>query len=226
MALHPLDNPVWAALSGRQQNFATGSGRFKCFRDDVGLFAAAARPEDGYEGLGDVMHPGAVVGIVTTAPIGIPAGLELVEASAVPQMVAASFVPAGRDVSMRTLADPDVPAMLELTGLTRPGPFFSRTIELGHYLGVFDGPRLVAMAGERMRLPGLTEISAVCTHPDYQGRGYAKALMSSIGREIVARGETPFLHVRAANAVAIATYRSLGFDVRREIIFTVLRRPA
>ncbi len=96
---------------------------------------------------------------------------------------------------------------------------------MGDYLGIFDGRRLVAMAGRRMHVPGFIEVSAVCTHPDYQGRGYAKALVSSVAAGIAAGGDTPFLHVRQTNTVAIATYERLGFATRRVMSITVLRRP-
>ena len=109
-----------------------------------------------------------------------------------------------------------------MTSLTHPGPFFARTIEMGHYAGIFEDNRLVAMAGERLRLPGYTEISAVCTHPDFQGRGHAKALVSAIGQRIVDHGETPFLHVR--NTAAIVWYEKLGFDIRQAMVFTVVKR--
>jgi len=105
-----------------------------------------------------------------------------------------------------------------------PGPFGRRTIEMGHYIGVFDGGRLIAMTGERLRLDGFGEVSAVCTHPDYQGRGIAKALVSVIGSEIVARGEVPFLQAYTSNAAAIATYRRLGFVPRRDLTFTTIKR--
>jgi predicted GNAT family acetyltransferase len=139
-------------------------------------------------------------------------------------MIATELRPVDSTVHIRTLRARDVPAMLGLVELTHPGPFLSRTIEMGRYAGIFDAGRLVAMAGERMRLAGFTEVSGVCTHPDYQRRGYARALVSDIARGIVARSETPFLHVRANNPAAIATYERLGFITRREMVFTVVQR--
>ena len=103
--------------------------------------------------------------------------------------------------------------MADLVARTNPGPFTARTIELGNYLGVFDGERLVAMAGERMRLPGYTEISAVCTDADYRGRGLAGHLTALIARDIAAAGSVPFLHVLADNP-ARHLYESLGFRQR------------
>lgn len=121
------------------------------------------------------------------------------------------------------LGDGDSPEMLELTALTKPGPFGPRTHELGYYVGIRDQGKLVAMAGERLKVPGFTEVSAVCTHPDHLGKGYAAALMTEVMRAIRERGETPFLHVRADNARAIAIYERLGFRTAWQGHFAVLR---
>jgi predicted GNAT family acetyltransferase len=118
----------------------------------------------------------------------------------------------------------DVPAMLALAAATQPGPFGPRTIELGRYLGIRRGGTLVAMAGERMRLDGFTEISAVCVHPDHRGRGYAADLVLALAASIVARSEVPFLHVFSSNAAAISLYRKLGFAPRRRLHLAVLVR--
>jgi ribosomal protein S18 acetylase RimI-like enzyme len=108
--------------------------------------------------------------------------------------------------------------------LTKPGPFAQRTIVLGSYVGIRSGDQLVAMAGERMRFDGFTEISAVCTHPDHRGRGHAVLLVSALMRSILARGETPFLHIFSDNTSAAALYRKLGFTYRRSLTVTVLKR--
>jgi len=115
---------------------------------------------------------------------------------------------------------------LELAALTRPGPFGPRTVELGEYFGCFDGDTLVAMAGERMHAGTLREISGVCTHPRYQGRGYARRLMAKLAARQLARGETPFLHVMRDNTVARALYRRIGFREHREAVVRVIARRA
>jgi predicted GNAT family acetyltransferase len=125
---------------------------------------------------------------------------------------------------MVELGDKDSPEMLELTALTKPGPFGRRTHELGYYVGIRAAGKLVAMAGERMKVPGYTEVSAVCTHPDHLGKGYAAALMTEVMRSIRGRGEKPFLHVRSDNSRAIAIYERLGFRKRSEGHYAVLRR--
>jgi predicted GNAT family acetyltransferase len=132
----------------------------------------------------------------------------------------------GEPIDSRKLTAADVPQMVALAELTEPGPFRERTIELGHFVGVFRESNLAAMSGERLKLPGLTEVSAVCTHPDYRGQGYARALMSEGIHNILDRGETPFLHVRTSNRGAIGLYESLGFAIRRTLCLAVLRNEA
>ena len=163
--------------------------------------------------------------LFTTAALEPIDGLEMVMTGHLLQMAATAFAPFRGAPGLRPLHTADVPAMQGLVDLTHPGPFAPRTIEMGRYLGVIDGGELVAMAGERLRLDGFTEVSAVCTHPDHRGRGYAKALVSAVAEAIVERGETPFLQVLPANQPAIATYERLGFATRRTLHLTVARRP-
>jgi predicted GNAT family acetyltransferase len=115
--------------------------------------------------------------------------------------------------------------MLELVGLTQPGPFFADTVRLGGYLGVEEDGRLVAMAGRRLHLPGMVEISAVCVHPDAAGRGLGFAVTRQVAAGIRAGGEAPFLHVAHDNDGARRVYERLGFRVRRTIEFRALRSP-
>jgi predicted GNAT family acetyltransferase len=124
------------------------------------------------------------------------------------------------------LTQSDVPEMLALTKLTKPGPFGPRTHEMGDYFGIRNSEALAAMAGERLRIPGYTEISAVCTHPDHTGYGYASALMSMLMERICGRGELPFLHVRPENTRAVQVYERLGFTKRAALHYVVLRRLA
>jgi predicted GNAT family acetyltransferase len=116
--------------------------------------------------------------------------------------------------------------MLELALLTRPGPFRARTHTLGRFIGVREGGKLVAMAGERLCAPGFREISAVCTHPDWQGRGLGGALLQQVGERIMREGDTPFLHTYTHNAPAVALYTKLGFSVRREIVHAMWKAIA
>src|ERR1700677_3065993 len=142
------------------------------------------------------------------------------------QMICESPVHLDERPIFRELTKADVPEMLALTKLTEPGPFLPRTIELGAYLGVYDAGSLVAMAGERLHLTGFTEISAVCTHPQYRGRGYGIALLSALISRITQRGETPILHVRTENLTAVRLYEKLGFHVRAQLHLAIIKYRA
>ena len=151
-----------------------------------------------------------------------PAGTVVSGRSVVCQMVARALKPVAAEFEVVALSNEDAPQMLALAQLTEPGPFFERTHELGDFIGVKADGRLVAMAGERMRPNGHTEVSGVCTHPDHRGRGYAAGLIHRVGERIVERGETPFLHVYATNAAAIGLYERLGYVRSRELAITAL----
>jgi predicted GNAT family acetyltransferase len=134
--------------------------------------------------------------------------------------------PLAPGATSRRLTPDDVPAMLTLAQLTEPGPFRQRTIELGEFHGIFDSGRLVLMAGQRLHLPHFVEVSAVCTHPDARGRGYARSLMYLIIKEILQREKIPFLHSFSDNHSAIRVYESLGFTLRRTLYLAVLKNEA
>jgi ribosomal protein S18 acetylase RimI-like enzyme len=123
------------------------------------------------------------------------------------------------------LGPDDVPEILDLVARTEPGPFLKRTIDLGTYLGIRDRGRLIALAGERLRPPGWTEISAVCTDPAYRGRGLATRLVRAVAAGIRERGDIPFLHAAADNADAIRLYESIGFTLRRRSPILLVRSP-
>ncbi|WP_445269147.1 GNAT family N-acetyltransferase [Streptomyces sp. DSM 41634] len=222
-----LDNPVWAALTGTHRGLAElgPAGLAGRYPLDTSPFAGLADPADprAWADLAALMGPGQVVwvtGLLTPPPhwetlMTVP-GVQLdgrsVRAEAEPEAV-----PLGRG---------DVPEMLELVGLTRPGPFLDRTVELGTYLGIRHEGRLVAMAGERMRPAGWSEISAVCTHPDHRGRGLAGRLTRAVAAAVRERGDSPFLHAAAENTGAVRLYESMGFTPRRRPLFLGLRTPA
>ena len=223
MREHPLlDNPAWHALNGAQSAFGETYGPFRRYSPDVTPFGATASAAS-REGLAGRLPADAVTAFWTTESFAAPEGTEIAGGGAGLQMVAEHFRPAQASIAMRRLGESDVPAMLELVRLTQPGPFFPRTRMLGAYFGILEGDQLIAMSGERMKPPGYTEISAVCTHPDYRGRGLAKALITAVANLVVDRGETPMLHVFATNATAIAVYESLGFEPRRLMQVTVLK---
>ena len=154
-----------------------------------------------------------------------PPGVIVARAAPAVQMIATTLRPVNAHMAIERLGPDDAAEMRALAKLTEPGPFEARTHELGDFFGVRDQGRLVAMAGERMKPDGFTEVSGVCTHPDYRGRGYAGRLMSAVMAQIRDRGETPFLHAYATNTGAISLYRTLGFVLRCEMIVTMLARP-
>ncbi|MES2833551.1 MAG: GNAT family N-acetyltransferase [Pseudomonadota bacterium] len=220
---HPLDRPVWSALTGeRQAHLALGDARAMRFDPAYALFAAARddAPES-VEDLARLIPEGGAVGLVEADDVALPPGAPARHAACV-QMTAHTLTAGGPDLAFEALGDGDAAEMLALATLTEPGPFFEKTHRLGDFIGVKQGGRLVAMAGERMKPDGFTEVSGVCTHPDWRGRGYAAGLMRAVAARILARGETAFLHAYAANAGAIGLYESLGFSVRTSITFTVL----
>jgi len=221
-----LDNAPWHALTGPQAHLALGEGPVLRFRSEFAPFAAMETLSSANTvAMAALLPEEAVAVLFTTTAVDVPQGLDLVLAGDLSQMVATELHPANDTTEIVRLSPGDVPAMRELVALTEPGPFAARTNELGDYFGIFDGGLLVAMAGERLRPAGATEVSAVCTHPDYRGRGYAKALVSRVASGIAARGELPFLHVYPHNEAAIATYKRLGFAERRRINLTVVKKP-
>ncbi len=162
--------------------------------------------------------------IVETEDYPPPPGTRIVRTAVTNQMVATAIVPAEPPFEIAALTEADAPEMRALAWLTEPGPFHMCTHRLGAFIGVKQGGRLVAMAGERMKPAGFTEVSGVCTHPDHRGKGYAKGLMRVVAERIAARGETPFLHVYASNKGAIALYETLGFRFHQAVMLTVLAR--
>jgi predicted GNAT family acetyltransferase len=140
------------------------------------------------------------------------------------QMTWERFSPGEATADICPLGEDDAADMLALATLTKPGPFRTRTHTMGRFVGVREGGRLIAMAGERLHAPGYREITAVCTHPDVRGRGLGAALMRVVGQRMIAEGDQPFLHSYASNEPAIALYRRLGFEVRTEVVHAVWKR--
>lgn len=227
IAAHPLDRPVWASLTTRQSGLALGSSQAVRIDPDYGVFAAAADASppslsalaalvlaEGEAAMVEADDWPAIHGVIVQPPV------------AVCQMIAGELKTLPADgFEIVDLIGQDAAEMFDLARLTQPGPFFGRTHRLGDFVGVKHREHLVAMAGERMKLPGFTEVSAVCTHPGHRGHGYAAALMGVVAARIEARGETPFLHVYPHNTGAIRLYESLGYRIRCEMKMTVLTPP-
>ena len=222
---HPLDHPIWNALTSTQSSLAEGGARARRYPPAIAPFAAMAdMSPPSFAALGELMSRSDQAVLFTTEPVTAPAEFKLLLAASGEQMIGVPVETKMRSAEIITLGVADVPAMMELTKLTRPGPFTPRTHELGTFLGIRIDGQLVAMAGERMKPANYSEMTAVCVHPDYRGRGYAQMLLGAVSRQIVARGEIPFLHVFSDNAGAIALYRRQGMEIRRRIFVTVLGR--
>jgi ribosomal protein S18 acetylase RimI-like enzyme len=223
-----LDNPIWHSLATCHARFAIGRGLARRFDPQIGPLAGIREQSpEAYCALDELLLPNEfAVLFLDSAPMA-PPGWRVQMHLSVDQMVCEGppSAPEG-SFPMQALGSSDVQEMLELTALTEPGPFRARTVELGGFLGIRHADRLAAMAGERLALPGFIEVSAVCTHPDFRGKGYSAALVTAVARSIQERGETPILHVLPTNAAAIRVYQAVGFTLRRRLHLAVVSPPA
>ena len=226
MAGHPLDNPIWEALGTRHARFARREDAAVRYVGDVAPFAAVADADPATaNALARLIEPGEHLYGVGPAPGPSPL-LDVEDHGPLAQMVWTTWDPAPVIADVTVLTPAHVADMLELTTLVYPAYFRPRTHEMGRYLGIYDGPRLAAMAGERMHAGSWREVSAVCTHPDYVGRGLARQLTAQICEQILEHGETPFLHVSFANERAKTLYDRIGFAERAGIGYWLVRRRA
>lgn len=222
-----LDRPIWSALSTLQMGLSLGGPMARRYVKDINLFASAADDSAlALAALADLVQPGERVFVLQVPDIVVPNGL--VSAKAVAkgvQMVATRRIQAlSSEEDLLELTDADAPEMLALAKLTEPGPFLTRTHVMGRFLGIRIDGRLAAMAGERFRFPGHTEVSGVCTHPDFRHRGLARRLSAAVAAHIESRGDRPILHAWKTNRPAISLYESLGFEIRAEVDVKVLER--
>lgn len=220
---NPLDRPVWNSLISHRADFALGDGMARRFGPRYGPLTGAADASPQSQAALAAL-PGDEAGLWTLEadPVATPPGMAVAQQAIGTQMVADRLIGADSDLAWTNLTDDDAAEMLALAILTKPGPFAEQTHRLGQFIGVKQDGVLIAMAGERMRLPGYAEVSGVCTHPDHRGRGLAATLMRAVMARIIATGETPFLHAYASNTGAITLYETLGFRVTRRMAVTVL----
>jgi ribosomal protein S18 acetylase RimI-like enzyme len=220
---HPLDNVVWSALTTRQSEFSEGDDRARRYLIDVAPFAGLRDfSPASMASLLPLASSGQRLAIFSVDPMPPAQGLEVVLAKTGHQMIASRVAAPLQPRDVERLDDSSVPEMLALVERSQPGPFAERTNRLGDYLGIRAGGQLIAMTGERMKLDGFTEISAVCTHPDHRGHGYAHDLVSLVAQAVLDRGERPFLHVFSENRPAITLYERLGFTIRRTMHVTIV----
>ena len=222
----PLERPVWHALNGRQQPLAVATGAAVRIDSRYGPFAAAAdRSDEALQALAATLA-GAdeTIALVEAEPWPVPPGTQVVRTGDLLQMICEEPAPGESDSRIVRLDETDAPEMAELALATEPGPWGTLTHRYGAFYGIRVDGRLAAMAGERMLLPGLAEVSGVCTWPEFRGQGMAAALIREVVRGFVTRGDTPFLHSYAHNTGAIRLYESLGFRATRPMHLTVLAR--
>ena len=226
-ASHPLDRPVWSMLTGRQAHLAEGDARAVRIDRGYGVFGAA--PDTGAKALAALaalVPDDGEIWIVEGEPWPVPAGTREVKRAVLAQMIAEGPPPVARDGEpiIVALGDDDAPEMAALAEHAKPGPWGPKTHLYGPFFGIRENGRLLAMAGQRILVPGMAEVSGVSTWADCRGRGYARALIGHVMRQMMARGETPFLHSYADNAGAIALYESLGFRIRRAVHVLVIAK--
>ncbi|GAB1691556.1 GNAT family N-acetyltransferase [Krasilnikovia sp. M28-CT-15] len=220
-----LDNPVWAALRGPQAHLAEVAGR-------AGRYPADVAP---FHGTADLADPAAWADLARLAGPGVEVFVAGPGLAPPPDWASTFTLPGVQLVDAGTAADDDpeivelsaadVPDMLDLAARTQPGPFRPRSIEMGRFVGLRRDGALIAMAGERLRPPGWTEITAVCTDLEHRGQGIAARLVRAVAAGIRQRGDTAFLHAAADNTNAIRLYEKLGFTLRTPVTFAVLRTP-
>jgi len=221
--MHVLDNPFWPAMSGPQAHLAERVGDAARYERDVAPFSAISGSAQSWRDLAELTGAGHRA-LLFAADLEIGRGWSIESSFDCMQFVARSLK-ARRGLDLIDLTPDDAPEMVALVEETKPGPFGKRTAEMGRYFGYRVDGRLVAMAGERTRLPGFTEVSAVCTAPDQRGKGLGAELTLAVAEHIRSRGDEAFLHVITTNDPAIALYRSLGFELRRDDVPVMFLKP-
>lgn len=221
-----LYNPVFNALLSGDRHLGFGTDSVKCFDEEVSPFVGFATDNStGFQELYDLLPPDRRILYATPTEIKEPAGWEFrAQISGLQFVFLEGAMPTTPAIIPAPLNESHVQEMIQLTALTKPGPFDKRTIEFGHYHGIFENGRLAAMTGQRMHVYQHTEISAVCTHPDFLGKGYAAALILHQLHQILSQNQQPFLHVRDDNDRAIALYERLGFKANRPMNFYFMKK--
>ncbi|WP_240498435.1 GNAT family N-acetyltransferase [Williamsia sp. 1135] len=222
-----LENAIWESMNGVHAPLTEGTGRARRYLPTIAPFVGIGDIDDPrtWTELAQLVGPGQEVAVPREVA-SLPEGWSVVVSGPGVQMIATTALKPRPDPEAVRLGADDVEDMLALIARTQPGPFLPETYRLGTYLGIRREGELIAMAGERLHPPGWTEISAVCTDAQFRGEGLATRLVLAVADGIYARGETPFLHAAADNTNAIELYKHLGFVLRTNITFTVVRTPS
>jgi predicted GNAT family acetyltransferase len=222
---HVLDRPIWSALATRHQAFAQGDGLAKRYLSSIVPFAATGADDaESLQALGRLIPPLESAILVQADAISLPAELSAISTASLVQMIAEQPLQIVSDERVQPLTRHDAAEMLALAMVTKPGPFTLEALSLGDFWGVRIEGRLAAMAGERMKQPGHTELSGVCSHPDFRGAGLGRLLSLFVANKIMARGEVPYLHAYANNVAATGLYQSIGFRLRSTMNMAVVQR--
>ncbi len=224
MSTQPLENPFWAAVSTHHRSLAVMDELAGRYMPEIAPFAGVASLDArALSQLEQLVKPGESIFLCGLVP-ELGSGWTVASRHSLPQMVCEAPIPVVPGPDWVELTEAHRADMVALMTLVFPGFFRTRTPEMGRYIGIYQGDRLVAMAGERLRVDGYQEISAVATHPEFTGRGYAQRLVAEISNAARARGFLPFLHVYRENVRAVSVYERLGFTVRRELPFLHVTR--
>lgn len=225
MTAHPLDNPFFSALESLHAGIALQAGAVLRYPMDVAPFLGIPHPGvDLADPLPDLVPQGDSVLLLGIAPSAVPEGWVLERFADLAQMHCDRELPVIDGPGIVELGDAHRADVLALTALVYPHYFRPRTMDLGRYFGMYVEGRLAAMIGERLGAPGFREMSAICTHPDYLGRGYARRLTACLTNRTLQEGKRPFLHVAYANERARGLYAQMGYRLRRDIGFFAMRR--
>lgn len=222
---HLLDRPVWSALASRHAALAEGGALARRYPASIVPFASTGDDsEESLAALATLVRSGETIFMAQADPIVLPGELTATVTADAVQMLAENPLEKVIDERIRLLGPSDAPEMLELAMLTKPGPFTLRAMDLGEFFGISIDGRLAAMAGERMKQTGFTELSGVCVHPDFRGKGLARLLSLFVAGRIASRGEAAYLHAYATNTAAIRLYERIGFELRTGMHIAVVRR--
>lgn len=223
-----LDNPIWNALNSRDRDKNIGSEEFSFFDIETAPFIGMKFwDEENQKKLIANVPSDRSWFLLIAEEVNFIEELEIVFTIPLYQFICPKLGEAPtlkKNIEIVVLNESNIDEMIALTELTKPGPFRKRTIEFGNYHGIFEDGKLVAMGGERLHVDGFTEISAICTHPDYRGFGYGAIITDFLAESVIKKGQIPFLHARVDNINAISVYKKLGFEIRSKIQFYIFKK--